>query len=643
VTALAAVAASFYLVRYVTSGRRAAFTGSDTILIADFANTTGDAVFDGTLRQGVAVQLGQTPFLNIVSEERVRETLRYMERSPDERVTRDLAREIAQRQGIEALLIGSIASLGRHYVISLEAVSAASGDTVAREQVEAESRERVLARLGEATTRLREKLGESLASIERFSAPIEQATTSSLEAFKAYDLGRRKHYGGQYFEAIPLYRRAVDLDPNFAIAYAALGITYATAREYELAAQFSRRAFELRERVSERERLYIAARYSMDVLNDGDRAIEVQELWKQTYPRDFAARTNLAARYGAIGRYQQALEEAREGLRLNPDAGVAYAALAHISICLGRHREAGALIEQARARKLDPPYSRYMLYGIAMLQGDAAAMQQQVDGVAGTPAEPAMLAMRSVTSASAGRVREARNLTKRAIELAKGHGLNEGAGAYSAGDALWEAAYGNCHEAKHSAARTLALSHGRNPLSWSALALAICGDSITAQKVVDEMVRRYPEDSFFKSAWLPMVRAALSLHRGDSVSSVEHLQVAGRVELGTNAALWPAYLRGLAYLNQGAGDLARVEFQKILDNKGVLVPWDFSPAGMTLYPLAYLGQARAAARSNDVGASRLAYEALLKLWQDSDADLAIVRTARREYRQLGAPRAAGHQ
>ena len=221
-------------------------------------------------------------------------------------------------------------------MINLEAVSAASGETVAREQAEAESRERVLARLGEAATRLREKLGESLASIEKFSAPIEQATTASLDAFKAYDLGRRKHFGGQYFEAIPLYRRAVELDPDFAMAYAALGITYGTAREYDLAAQFSQRAFELRDRVSERERFYISARYYMDVLDDGDRAIEVLELWKQTYPRDFVPRTNLAARYGAIGRYQEALEEAREGVRLNPDAGVAYAAVAHTLICLGQ-------------------------------------------------------------------------------------------------------------------------------------------------------------------------------------------------------------------------------------------------------------------------------------------------------------------
>jgi eukaryotic-like serine/threonine-protein kinase len=641
-TVLAAVAALVYLVRYGASGRSAAFTGKDSVVIADFVNTTGDGVFDGTLRQAVAVQLGQTPFLNLVSEERVRETLRYMERPPDERVTRDLAREIALRQGIEALLVGSIASLGRHYVISLEAVSAASGDTVAREQVEAESRERVLARLGEATTRLRAKLGESLASIEKFSAPIEQATTPSLDAFKAYDLGRRKHFDGQYFEAIPLYRRAVELDPNFAIAYAALGITYGTAREYELAGQFSRRAFELRERVSEREKFYISARYYMDVLNDGDRAIEVLELWKETYPRDFVPRTNLSARYCAIGRYQHALEEAREGLRLNPDAGVAYSALAQTSLCLGRHREARAAIEQALARKLDPPYGRYMLYGAAILEGDAAAMQQQIDRVAGTPAEAAMLMMQSVTSAYAGRVHEARKLTERAIELAKGRGLKEAAGQFSAGDALWEAAYGNCREAKQAAARTLALSQGRYALSWSGLALAICGDSIAAGKVSDEMARRFPEDSFFKASWLPMVHAALSLYRGDPASVAEQLKGAQRVELGTNAALWPAYLRGLAYLNQGADDLSRLEFQKILDNKGVLVPKDFNPAAMTLYPLAHLGQARAAARSGDVGASRLAYEALLKVWQEADPDIAIVRTARREYTQLGVARGTDH-
>jgi DNA-binding winged helix-turn-helix (wHTH) protein/tetratricopeptide (TPR) repeat protein len=640
--ALVAVSAAiaFYLVRSRTSGRIVDLTDQDTVLIADFANTTGDEVFDGTLRRAVAMELGQTPFLNIVSEERVRETLRYIGRSPDEPVTRDLAREIAQRQGVEAVLLGSIASLGRHYVIDLEAVSVGSGDTVAREQAEADSREQILARLGEAVRRLRKKLGESLASIERFSAPIEQATTASLDAFKAYDLGRQKHFNGQYFEAIPLYRRAVELDPEFAMAYAALGITYGTASEYGLAAQFSQRAFELRQRVSERERFYIAARYYMDVLDDGDRAIEVLQLWKQTYPRDFVPRTNLSARYGAIGRYQEALEEAQEGVRLNPDAGVAYTALAQSLISLGRHDEARAAIEQALARKLDPPYSRYMLYAIAFLKDDAGAMQQQVGRVSGTPAEAGMLAMQSVTAAYAGRVREARELTKRAAELATARGLEDAAGLYAAGEALWEAAYGNCREAKQAATRSLALSRARYPLSWDALAVAICGDSIQAGNLADEMVRRFPEGSFFKESWLPLVHGAVSLHDGDPGAALEQLNRAERVELGTNAALWPAYLRGLAYLNQGADPEAIREFQKILDHKGALAPKDFNPAAMVLYPMAYVGRARAAAHRGDVDASRVTYESLLELWQEADPTIAIVSAVRREYRQLGARRGA---
>ncbi|HUE87610.1 MAG TPA: winged helix-turn-helix domain-containing protein [Vicinamibacterales bacterium] len=640
---LVAAVASFYLTRAGKSGRVPALTEKDSVLIADFANTTGDQIFDGTLRHAIAVELGQSPILNIVSEERIRETLRYIGRSPDERVTRDLAREIAQRQGVKAVLIGSIASFGRNYVINLEVLSAASGETVAREQAEAESRERILARLGEAATRLRGKLGESLASIERFSAPIEQATTASLEAFKAYDLGRRNHFRGQYFEAIPLYRRAVELDPEFAMAYAALGLTFGMAKEYDLAAQFSQRAFALRHRVSERERFYISLRYYMDVLGDGDRAIEVLELWKQTYPRDFVPRTNLSARYSAIGRYREALEEAREGVRLNPDAGVAHAAVAHTALCLGQHEEATAAIEQARARKLDPPYSRYMLYASAFLQGDAAAMQQQVDHVSERPAGAGMLAMQSVTAAYAGRVRQARELMKQAIGLATAGGLEETAGLYAAADALWEAAYGNCREAEQATARALALSRGRHALSRTALAVALCGDSILAEKLTDEMVRLFPHNSFYEASWLPMVHAAVSLHRGDAAAAVERLKRAERVELGTDASLWPAYLRGLAYLHQGAGAEARLEFQKILDNKGVLVPKDFNPAALTLYPLAYLGRARAAAQSSDVDASRLAYEALLALWQGADSDIAIVRTARREYRQLDVPPAAGAQ
>ena len=626
-----AAAMALYFARPRAPGRASALADQDSVLIADFVNTTGDEVFDGTLKQAVAVELGQSPYLNVVSETRVRETLRYIGRSPDERVTRDLAHEIAQRQGVKALLLGSIATLGRHYVINLEAVSAGSGETIAREQAEAESRERILVRLGEAATKLREKLGESLASIEKFSAPIEQATTASLDAFKAYDLGRQKHFSGQYFEAIPFFRRAVELDPDFAMAYAALGLTYGMAKESDLAAQVSQRAFELRDRVSEREKFYISLRYYMDVLDAGDRAIEVLELWKQTYPRDFVPRTNLSARYSAIGRYQEALDEAREGVRLNPDAGVAYAALANTLISLDQLKEAREVIEQALARKLDLPYSHYMLYAIALLQDDAAAAQQQIDRVAGTTTEAGMLALQSITAAYAGRVRQARELSKRAVELAKGSGLEEAAGLYAAGNALWDAAYGNCREAELAVTRALALSRGRHALSWSALAVAICGNSMRAGKLADEMARRFPDSSFFKSSWLPMVRAALANHRGDPAAAVEHLKNAERVELGNNASLWPSYLRGLAYLRQGADATALLEFRKILDHKGVLVPKDFNPAAMTLYPLASLGRARAAARSGDLEASRSTYRALLEAWKYADSDIPIVGAARREY------------
>jgi DNA-binding winged helix-turn-helix (wHTH) protein/tetratricopeptide (TPR) repeat protein len=643
VVALAVLALAAATVSYVVQSRppapMQAFTDKDSVLIADFANTTGDEVFDGTLRQAVAFQLGQSPFLNVFSEDRVRETLRYMGRSPGERVTRELAREIAQRQGVKAVLAGSISSLGRHYVIGLDAVSAATGETVAREQVEAESRERVLGRLGEAAGRLRARLGESMASLESFAAPIEQATTSSLEAFKAYDLGRQKHFGGQYFEAIPLYRRAVELDPDFAIAYAALGITYNVAQEPDLAAQSSQRAFALRDRVSERERFYISLRYYMDVLGDGDKAIETLELWKQTYPRDFVPRTNLAARYSAIGRHEQAVEEAREGVRLNPDAGVAYASLAQSSIYLDHYQDARAVLERAFSRKLTPPFSRYMLYTLALLDGDAGAMRQQVESVAGTPAEAGMFALQSVAAAYEGRTRTARDLTRRAIDLSLQRGSKGGASEYSAANALWEAAYGDCGRAKETVARTLAIARGRDALSWSALALALCGQSAGAERLVDEMTRRFPQDSFIRSLWSPMTEAAIAIHDRRPARAIERLQVARRDETGDQAALWPAYLRGLAYLDQGAAAEAEAEFQKILDHRGVLAPTVFHPAAMTLYPLAHVGRARAAARAGRVEDGQREWNALFALWKDADPDLPVLVTGRREAREGALPRA----
>ncbi|HEY2943779.1 MAG TPA: winged helix-turn-helix domain-containing protein [Vicinamibacteria bacterium] len=617
-----------------------ALTDRDTVLIADFVNTTGDDVFDGTLRQALAVHLGQSPFLDIFSEERIRDTLRYMERPAGEPVTRDVAREIAQRQGVKAVLTGSIAPLGAHYVISLEAVDARTGDPIVREQTEAESREQVLRKLGEAASKLREKLGESLGSIEKFDAPLEQATTASLEALRAFSLGRQAHFSGRYFEAIPFYKRAVELDPDFAIAHAGLAITYGTAQEYGLAAEFAQQAFDLRERASERERFYISARYYMDVLRDSDKTIEVQELWKQTYPRDFVPRTNLAVRYCAIGQFARALEEAREAVRLRPDAGVGYASVALSLICLNRYDEARAAIEQAMARKLEPPHSRYMLYAVGFLHGDQAAMQEQLDRAVGTPIEAGMLAAESVTVASSGQLRKARELTDRAVDLARRRGLTEGAAQYAAGDALWEAAFGNCREAKQAAAKSLAIARSRYGLSWSALALALCGASDQAGRLADEMSSRFPHDTFFKTYWLPAIRAAVEIDRHPA-QAVRLLKVALGGETGTHASLWPAYVRGLAYLRERAGSEATAEFQKILDHRGVLAPKDPNPAAYALYPLAHLGLARAAALTGDLDKSRKEYEELLALWKDADPDIPVLREARNEYRSArGARRQA---
>lgn len=598
----------------------------DSILVADFANATGDAVFDGTLRQAMAVELGQSPAFDVVSEERVRETLRYMGRPLDEPVPRALAREVAQRLGVEVVLAGSIAPLGSHYLIGLDAVNAATGEPILREQVEAESRERVLGRLGEASARFRQRLGESAPSIEKFATPLEQATTRSLDAFKAYDLGRRRHFAGQYFEAIPLYRRAVQLDPEFAIAYAALALTYGTAREDDLAAEFSARAFALRARVTERERFYISNRYYVDTLGATDRAIEVMETWKQTYPRDFVPRTNLSARYASLGRHERGLAEAREGVRLNPDAGVAYSAVAQTALCLGRPAEARAALQQALDRKLQPPYARYFLYGAAFLAGDLAAMQQQVDEVAGTPTEAGMLANQAAVAAHAGHAREARELTARAVLLAKDRGLADAASLYSAGQSLWEAAYDDCRAAEATVARTLELSRARTPVAWSALALATCGAKTDALRLAGELERRFPEDFFVRTAWAPMVRAALE--RGGRAAQL--LELPRQAELGIVTALWPAYLRGRVHLDDGDATAARAEFQKVLDHRGVLAPKEFNPVAIVLEPLAHLGQARAARATGDAEARRRSCEALLALWKSADEDLPVLVAARRE-------------
>ncbi|HEX6189679.1 MAG TPA: protein kinase [Pyrinomonadaceae bacterium] len=612
------VAAFFYF------NRRPALTEKDTILLADIVNTTGDPVFDGTLKQALAVQLGQSPFLNLFPEDRVRETLGYMGRSPDERVTKQIGREICQRQGIKALLTGSIASLGSSYVITLEALNSQTGEAIAREQVEAESKEQVLKTLGGAATKLREKLGESLASIQKFDAPVEQATTSSLEALKAFTQGSEMNSAGKSYEAIPFFKRAVELDSNFALAYLRLGIAHFNIGESQLGAEYVERAVALRERTSEREKFYISYYAFRDEI---DKGIEVLELWNQTYPRDTIARTNLSRQYALIGQYEKAVEEAGEVLRLDPNKALTYSNLASWFLSLNRLDEARAILEQGLEKKLDHLNLRLTFYTLAFVQGDQATMQRQVDWANGKPGEGVFFYLRAHAAAFSGQHRKSQELFRRSAETNVQYGFKEFAAWGQADYALLNAAFGDCQQTKESTVNALNIARGKESLVRSALALALCGETSRAHSLADELAKRYPTDTFVNTTWLAMVQATLEINRGNTEQAIESLRVTSRFEMGWDASAWPAYVRGLAYLRGRAGVEALAEFQKILDHRGVV-------AGSALYPLAHLGVARAAAMTGDTAKSRKAYEDFFALWKDADPDIPILQQAKQEYDKL---------
>jgi eukaryotic-like serine/threonine-protein kinase len=617
----AAVAALVYF------NRAPALTERDTILLADFVNTTGDAVFDGTLRQALAVQLGQSPYLNIIPEDRVRETLRYMGRSPDQRITRDVGREICERQGIKALLVGSISALGNHYVITLEAINAQSGEALAREQAEAESKEQVLRSLGAAAVQLRERLGESLASIRRFDAPIEQATTSSLEALRAFALGDEQRNRGDELEAIPFYRRAIELDPNFALAHARLAVVYSNNGQLDRANEASQRAFELRDRVSERERFYITEKYYSNVTGEIDRRIETLELWKRTYPNDATPRNNLAVTFLFIGQYERAIEEAREAMRLNPNLATPASNLSGAFMSLNRYDEARQVLEQALAQRPNAPVYHRDLYGLAFVRGDNAEMEGRLAWFAGRPVEHVAYRLRAETAAFGGRFRQAREFNRRAIELLRNRNLNDNAAQAMTYAAMVEAVVGNCQEARATASAGLAIERTLFSLNDAAFVYALCGDAAQAQPIADDLARRRPQDTALNAISLPMTRAALELSRGNGAQAVQLLQLTSRYESGLIAGFWPNYLRGQALLRQQAGAEAMAEFQKILDRRGVSIT---SP----LYPLAHLGLARAAALTGDTARSRRAYQDFFALWRDADSDIPILQEARQEYERL---------
>jgi eukaryotic-like serine/threonine-protein kinase len=607
--------------------RPQALTDKDTIVLADFANTTGEAVFDGTLKQALAVQLGQSPFLNIYPDERVREALRFMGRSPDDRVTRDVAREICQRQGLKALLAGSISSLGSHYVITLDAVNAQTGDSIAREQVEAGSKEQVLSLLGKASSALRGKLGESLSSIKKYEVPVEQATTSSLEALKAFAMGDEEKWKGNPRESVTFYKRAVELDPNFAMAYARIAVFYSNQDQLESAREYVQKAFELRDRVSERERLYISEKYYNFVTGELDKSIEVLQTWSRLYPNDFIPHNNQALNYFFVARYEDGLKEALEAVRLSPNNTSARAMTIHSLIGLGRFDEAEQALNELR--KLNPDSQSVHLFNsqFAFLRRDQSAMDRETEWARGKSEEAEFTLSLASTAMFFGKLKKAEELCKRAFELFQSQDRKENASQSLVKLGADQSLVGRCDHAKANAKSALALSRGRLSLTPAAFVFATCNDVSQAQSLVDEAVKQSPKDTVGVVSVVPVINAAVEKSRGNLPKAIESLEAVRKFDLGWIAGLGNNYARGMIYLEQRAGNEAAAEFQKIVDHPGV-------DAQSPMHPLAHLGLARAAALTGDTAKSRKEYQDFFALWKDADADLPILIQAKKEYEQL---------
>ncbi|MGA7622242.1 MAG: protein kinase [Candidatus Acidiferrales bacterium] len=606
-----------------------ALTDKDTIVLADFTNTTGDTVFDNTLRQGLSVQLEQSPFLSIISDQQIQQTLRMMAQPSDARLTPDIAREICQRTQSAVILTGSIASLGSQYVLGVQATNCVTGDVLAEEQATADRKEQALKALDRAATKLRAKLGESLSSVQKFDTPIEQATTPSLEALQAYSAGRKIMVGkGDSAAAVPFFSRAVQLDPKFAAAYASLGNAYSNLAEMGLAADNIRQAYELREGVSDRERFYIESHYFHFVTGDLGKAQRVYETWAQTYPRDVGSRTNLAVIYSFLGNYEKSLAMATEALRISPQDGQNYANVVDAYIYLNRLDQARITAAEAQSKNLDSPDLHIYLYVIAFLQNDAAGMQQQVARSVGElGVEDSLLSNQADTAAYFGELQQARDFSRRASASAERAEEKEAGASYEVNAALREALFGNAGEARKRSEAALKLSTDRDTEYGAALALVLAGDGPRAATLTDHLAEQFPEDTALQFCYLPTIRGLLALGVGDSSKAIEALEPAAPYEIGVAAHLYPAYVRGLVYLRAGQGSEARGEFQKILDHRGVV---GNDPIGA----LAHLGLARSYALQGDTAKARAAYRDFFALWKNADPDIPILIAAKADYVKL---------
>ena len=602
-------------------------TEKDSILLADFVNTTGDPVFDGTLKQALAVQLEQSPYLNIVPDPTIRKALQFMGRPADERVTGNVAREICEREHIKAMLSGSIATLGNEYVVALDAVNCGTGDSLAREQVTAGTKEGVLPAVGRAASSLRGKLGESLASVQKFDTPVTEATTSSLEALKAYAAADEMRNGGGEAESIPLFQHAVELDPNFALADARLAAVYGNVGEEDRSVEVARKAFDLRERVSERERFYITDHF-YSAAGDIEKDKETLESAIKAYPNDSTAFGNLALQYNLqFGQFEKAIPLANEASRLEPVSPYGYLHAAIGYMALNRPEEARSILQRAVDIKADNLFVHQLLYELAFLNGDADGMQRQMKWSEGKPSEYLLLNEATAANAARGQMQKAGILMQRSVQVTERLGFRGTTAATQANWAVTQAEVGKASKARELAASSSALARARSNLVSVAVALAMTGDASHAQAIIDDLGHRFPADTILHQVNIPCVRALTELNRKNPDAAIQSLQTATPYEMGGAQGLLPIYVRGLAYLQAKRGAEAAAEFLKIVDHRGI------APTTPE-HSLAKLGLGRAYAMTGDTAKARAAYQDFFALWKDADPDLTILKEAKAEYGTL---------
>jgi DNA-binding winged helix-turn-helix (wHTH) protein/Flp pilus assembly protein TadD len=605
-------------------------TNKDTVVLADFANTTGDSVFDGTLRQGLSAQLEQSPFLNLLSDRRTGQTLALMGQPKDARLTHELAQEVCQRAAAAAVLDGSIAQIGGRYLLTLRALDCKSGETLASAAAEANDRSQVLEALGKIASETRGKLGESLASVQKYDVPPQEVSTPSLEALHSYSLAMKVR-NGDFATCIPLFRRAIEQDPNFAMAYAQLGVVYINIGETVRGVENLRKAYELRERVSEREKFYIASHYDSLVTGDLEAARKDSELWAQIYPRDPGASGNLAVIYYYLGDFEKLLATVQEssdlaGTKASPNLDWCF-------IFLNRLDEAKAMALQAQTLHVDDPLYHLNLYTIDFLRRDFAGTKHEAAGLVGNPTwGDAVFYFEAATAGYFGQFIQAREFSRRAADFAEKADKKQSAAIYLADAAIREALAGNSALAREQAKSALAISRGKDVEAMSAIALSLAGDSAKAMQLVSDLDKRFPQDTITQFNHLPTIRSAVELQNGNAAKAIQTLAAASPYELGITAldagmSLYPVYMRGEAYLAAKQGSAAAAEFQKILDHPGVV-------QNELIGALAYLGQGRAYTLSGDTNRAHAAYQEFFALWKDADPNIPILREAKTEYAKL---------